>query len=57
MIYSLVCFIIGVVVLFFAIKLHSKKDNLWDNSTTLKGILGGIILIILGFITLFKGWN
>jgi len=55
MIYSLSCFVIGIITLFFAIKLHRKKDNFWDNSITIKGLLGRVILIVLGFITLFKG--
>jgi hypothetical protein len=44
MIYSFIYLLIGVLALLFAIKLHSEKDNLWDNSTTIKGILGGLIV-------------
>ena len=57
MIYNLLSILIGVITLLFVFKLHKKDDNLWDVSTSLKGIVGGLGLIIVGLITLFKGWK
>ncbi len=57
MIYSLLSILIGVITLLFVFKLYKKDDNLWGVSTSLKGLVGGLGLIIIGLITLFKGWK
>ena len=56
MIYSISSIIVGIATLFFVFKLRIRDKNMWDTSTTIKGFVGGIILIVLGIITLFKGW-
>ena len=57
MIYNLLSILIGVITLYFVFKLNKKDDNLWDISTSLKGLVGGLGLTIVGLITLFKGWG
>ncbi len=57
MVYSMLLIFIGITVLFFAFKLRKRDKNLWDTSTTIKGLLGGFILIVIGVLTLFKGWS
>jgi len=57
MVYSLLSIIVGIVTLYFVFKLNKKDDYLWDISTSLKGLVGGLGLIIVGLITLFKGWK
>jgi len=57
MVYSLLSILIGVITLYFVFKLNKKDNNLWDISTSLKGLVGGLGLIIVGLITLFKGWK
>ncbi|MBA6156800.1 hypothetical protein H3Z83_09765 [Tenacibaculum sp. S7007] len=57
MIYSVLSIIVGVISLYFVFKLYKEDDNLWDVSTSFSGLVGSIILIIVGFISLFKGWG
>ncbi|TDQ28753.1 hypothetical protein DFQ07_1133 [Tenacibaculum caenipelagi] len=57
MIYSLLFILIGIVVLFYVFKLSKTDNNLWDISTSFKGLIGGLGFIIVGLITLFKGWK
>ena len=51
-IWSILTLLVGISAVISAFKLHAKKDNLWDNSTTLGGIVGGLFLTIVGIVTL-----
>jgi hypothetical protein len=56
MIYSILCIFSGIGSIFFSIKFKHKDKNLWDGSTTVKGLVGGCILLFIGIITFVKGW-
>ena len=56
MIYSLLCIIIGLFVLVYTLRAKDKNDNFWDKVMTLRGVLGGLLFIIIGIVTLINGW-
>lgn len=50
--------IIGFASIVYSYKMKRPKiDNSWDKIMTLRGYAGGIIFIIIGIVTLIRGWN
>jgi hypothetical protein len=55
--WSLLLIIIGVGVIFHSYKEREPaKDNVWDIVMTYRGYVGGILFIVIGIVTLIKGW-
>jgi hypothetical protein len=57
MLYSILFILVGIIILFFVFRLHKKDKNWFDYNKSFEGLLGAILMILLGLITLFIGWK
>ena len=56
--WSILMIIIGFASIVYSYKMKRPKiDNSWDKIMTLRGYAGGILFIIIGIVTLIRGWN
>ncbi len=53
-IYSLICILVGGIYIIYLLKRKNENSNLWDLSMNFKGLVAGILIIVLGIVLLFK---
>ncbi|SEE29579.1 hypothetical protein SAMN04487765_2043 [Tenacibaculum sp. MAR_2010_89] len=52
--YGLLSILLGIIIILLAYKLSKRDKNLWDKSTTFKGVVAGFLLIIFGLSMIFR---
>ena len=56
-VWSLLAIVVGIWAIIYSNKNSDmKKDNAWDVVMSLRGYAGGLLFIIIGIYTIFKGW-
>jgi len=56
--WSLLSIIIGVITVFYSYKDKNLKNKSgWDKVMYYRGYAGGMLFVIIGIVTLIKGWS
>jgi hypothetical protein len=55
--WSILVIIAGISSIIYTYKnTNLKEDDSWDKVMTFRGYAGGILFIVIGIVTLIKGW-
>lgn len=55
--WSILTMVVGISAIIYTYKnANSKKDDIWDKTMTIRGYVGGILVLTIGVITLMRGW-
>ena len=54
--YSIISMFFGIGVMVYANKERKESESIWDIVMNYRGLVGGLLFVVIGIVTLIRGW-